>query len=96
MATSCPSRVVGGVLIIDGTELPTADLVAVDPATGARPAPVVDAQFDPAQNTVFFLPREGAVIESFAAGDHGATVVFWREGQPRSQGRSFSWQFKVS
>jgi hypothetical protein len=86
-----------GVLIIDGKELPTTDLVAVDPAAGAQPAPVVvDAQFDPAQNTVLFTPREGAVIESFAPGDHGATAVFWREGEPRSQSRSFSWQFKVS
>jgi hypothetical protein len=85
-----------GVLIIDGQELPTTDLVAIDPATGAQPAPVVDAQYDPAQNTVLFTPREGAAIESFAPGDHGATAVFWREGDQRSQGRSFSWRFKVS
>jgi hypothetical protein len=85
-----------GVLIIDGQELPISDLVAIDPATGAQPVLSLDAQFDPAQNTVTFTPREGAAIESFAPGDHGATAVFWREGDSRLQGRSFSWQFKVS
>jgi len=86
-----------GVLVIDGQELPTSDLVAVDPAAGGTvPAVPPGAQFDPAQNTVVFTPREGALIEEFSPGPHTATAVFWKLDQSREQARSFTWHFKVS
>lgn len=86
-----------GVLVIDGVELPTSDLVAVDPAAGGvAPPAALDAQFDPAQNTVVFTPREGATIEEFAPGEHTVTAVFWRMDQGRETARSYTWRFKVS
>lgn len=85
-----------GVLIIDGVELPTTDLVAVDPSEGGRPVVAADAQFDLAQNTITFLPREGASIEDLEPGEHTATAIFWRLGETRDAGRSFTWRFTVS
>ena len=86
-----------GVLVIDGQELPTSDLVAVDPVAGGTVPPVANgAQFDPAQNTVVFTPREGAAIEQFSPGPHTVTAIYWKLDQSRDQARSFTWHFKVS
>jgi hypothetical protein len=86
-----------GVLVIDGQELPTTDLVAVDPAAGGVvPAAPLGAQFDPAQNTVLFTPREGAAIKAFVPGEHTVTAVFWKVDQSRDSARSYTWHFKVS
>jgi hypothetical protein len=76
-----------GLLIIDGTEIPSYDVGTAN---------VLDAQFDPALNTVLFLPREGATISEFAPGDHNITVLYWRLDETRDQARQFSWTFKVS
>lgn len=84
-----------GVLIIDGQEIPTQDAQA----TGDANSDVTvnyDAVFDLAQNTVLFLPRQGATIEQFAPGDHQATIVYWKLDESRDQAKTFSWTFKVS
>ena len=84
-----------GVLIIDGQEIPTQDAQA----TGNASSDVsvnYDAVFDLAQNTVLFLPREGATIEQFAPGDHQATIVYWKLEESRDEAKTFSWKFKVS
>ena len=86
-----------GVLVIDGQELPTTDLVAIDPATGGQPAPVVDAQFDPAQNTVLFTPRDGRdhrVVRARRPHRDRHVLEARRASQPDA--RSFTWRFKVS
>src|SRR5215218_4148221 len=84
-----------GVLIIDGQEIPTQDAQA--PGTANSDATVnYDAVFDLAQNTVLFLPREGATIEQFAPGDHQTTVVYWKIDETRDQAKTFAWKFKVS
>jgi hypothetical protein len=84
-----------GVLIIDGQEIPTTDVPA-----GANPVAAttvnLDAQFDPATNTVLFVPKKGATIEEFTPGDHRITAVYWREDETRDQASSYSWSFKVS
>jgi hypothetical protein len=85
-----------GVLIVDGQEVPTFDLVAADPLAGDEPFTGFDARFDPAQNTVTFAPREGATIEAFEAGDHTVTAVFWKLDESRAQARSVTWRFRVS
>jgi hypothetical protein len=84
-----------GVLIIDGQEIPTQDAQAPG---GANNDPTVnyDAVFDLAQNTVLFLPRQGATIEEFAPGEHQVTVVYWRLDESRDDAQSFSWKFNVS
>jgi hypothetical protein len=83
-----------GVLVIDGNELPTDDITTTGAATSA--GPITGAQFDPAQNTVLYLPREGAVLPEFAPGDHHITVVYWKMDETRDQAKQFDWTFKVS
>ncbi len=83
-----------GVLIIDGNELPTDDMQPAGAASSA--GPITGAQFDPALNTVLYLPREGAVLPEFAPGEHHITVVYWKMDETRDQARQFDWTFKVS
>jgi hypothetical protein len=78
-----------GLLIIDGNEIPTYDV-------GGSNSSAFDAQFDPAQNTVLFLPREGATVSQFAPGEHHITVVYWKIIETRDQATTFSWTFSVS
>ena len=85
-----------GVLVIDGQEIPTTDLVAVDPNTGGQPSLAFDALFDASLNTVTFQPRTGATIEEFEAGDHTVTAIYWKLDETRDQSRSFTWTFRVS
>ncbi len=84
-----------GVLVIDGMEIPTVDVTPTDPGAGPK-APSLDAQFDPAVNTVFFTPRKGAPIEEFAPGEHTVTAIFWKMTETRQQARSVLWRFKVA
>lgn len=81
-----------GVLVIDGQEIPTFDLVDGE-AVGSEP--IYDAVYDPAQGTVTFTPKRGATIEALAPGDHRVSAVFWPIGQDRDTARTVSWTFKV-
>jgi hypothetical protein len=83
-----------GVLIVDGQEIPTFDLVATDGT--ASSGATFDAVFDPAQNTVSFTPRSGATIEVLSPGRHTATAVFWKLDESRDSARSMTWNFSVS
>jgi hypothetical protein len=84
-----------GILIIDGQEIPTQDAQAT--GDGNNDVSVnLDAVFDLAQNTVLFLPRQGATIEQFAPGDHQMTVLYWKLDETRQQAKRFDWKFKVS
>jgi hypothetical protein len=85
-----------GVLLVDGQELPTSDVVAVNPAAGATAPTNDDAQFDPGTGSLLFTPRPGAAIEQLSPGEHTVTAVFWPVDQSRSTARNYSWQFKVS
>ena len=84
-----------GVLIIDGQEIPTQDAQAPGAANN-DPTVNYDAVFDLAQNTVLFLPRQGATIEEFAPGEHQVTVVYWKLDESRDNAPSFNWKFNVS
>jgi hypothetical protein len=84
-----------GVLIIDGQEIPTQDAQATGDVNNDVTVNF-DAVFDLAQNTVLFLPRQGATIEQFAPGDHQTTIVYWKLEETRDQAKTFSWKFKVS
>jgi hypothetical protein len=84
-----------GVLIIDGQEIPTQNAQAPGQANSDA-AVNVDAVFDLSQNTILFLPRQGATIEEFAPGDHQMTVVYWKLDESRDDARTFTWNFKVS
>jgi hypothetical protein len=84
-----------GVLIIDGQEIPTQDAQAPG-APNNDPTVNYDAVFDLAQNTVLFLPRQGATIEEFSPGEHQVTVVYWKIDETRDDAQSFTWKFNVS
>jgi hypothetical protein len=83
-----------GILVIDGQEIPTFDLVATD--GGASSGAQFDAVFDPALNTVSFTPKVGATIEAFAPDRHTVTAVYWKESEGRDAARQFTWTFRVS
>jgi hypothetical protein len=83
-----------GVLIVDGQEIPTFDLVATDGTTSS--GATFDAVFDPAQNTVSFTPKKGATVEALSPDRHTVTVVFWKMDESRDTARSITWSFKVS
>jgi hypothetical protein len=85
-----------GVLIIDGQEIPTTDAQAPGGPGNVDPSTNIDAVFDLAQNTVLFVPRQGATIEQFAPGDHHITVVYWKLDETRDDAKTFTWGFKVS
>ena len=85
-----------GVLIIDGQEIPTTDAQAPGGPSNADPNTNIDAVFDLSQNTILFVPRQGATIEQFAPGDHQITVVYWKLDETRDDAKTFTWNFKVS
>lgn len=44
---------------------------------------------------VFFQPGAGKDIESFRAGVHSATVVYWPKSLTRDQSQAYTWLFRV-
>jgi hypothetical protein len=86
-----------GVLIIDGLELPTVDLGEVnkDAAPGEQVTVPPVVVFEPGNNTLTFVPTEGAAIEEFSQGEHQATVVYWKIDEGRTASQAFTWTFNV-
>jgi hypothetical protein len=85
-----------GVLIIDGQEIPTTDAQAPGGPSNGDPTTNIDAVFDLSQNTVLFVPRQGATIEQFTPGSHQITVVYWKLDETRADAKTFTWNFNVS
>lgn len=85
-----------GVLIIDGQEIGTYDILSNPTPIGGTAPAVVDARFDPNNGTLLFAPRVGSTIEKFTAGDHRITAIYWRIGETRDQGKIYTWSFKVN
>jgi len=84
-------------LQIDGIDLPVTRLDELT-SEGAAPQPGAQVElpptavFDPGNNTISFLPQNGAPIEAFTQGEHTATVQYWRT-DGTSKVRSYSWTF---
>jgi hypothetical protein len=87
-----------GYLVIDGQQIPTYDITADEAAqAGSTVNQTYDARFDRNSGTLLFTPTLGATVEKFAPGPHRITVVYWRAAiETPEQGRSYSWEFKVS
>jgi hypothetical protein len=86
-----------GRLIIDQRELETQVIAIeqeVEPGQQLN-QDVLVTRFDPGSGTLTYQPQEGAPIESFAAGTHEVTVIYWPITDPDAA-RSFTWQFRVT
>ena len=85
-------------LNIDGIELPVTRLDELT-TSGAQPAPGAQVElpatavFDPGNNVISFQPQPGALIESFAQGEHVATVRYWKILEGPAKSRIYQWRF---
>ena len=83
---------------IDGIELPVTRLDELT-SSGAQPAPGAQVElpatavFDPGNNVISFLPQPGALIETFAQGEHVATVRYWKILDGPAKSRTYQWRF---
>jgi hypothetical protein len=85
-------------LSIDGIELPVTRLDELttggaQPAPGAQVELPATAVFDPGNNVLSFQPQDGALIESFAQGEHVATVRYWKILEGPAKSRTYQWRF---
>ncbi|MEY2765853.1 MAG: hypothetical protein RL552_758 [Actinomycetota bacterium] len=85
-------------LNIDGIELPVTRLDELttggaQPAPGAQVELPATAVFDPGNNVLSFQPQDGALIESFAQGEHVATVRYWKILEGPAKSRTYQWRF---
>jgi hypothetical protein len=83
---------------IDGIELPVTRLDELttggaQPAPGAQVELPATAVFDPGNNVLSFQPQDGALIESFAQGEHVATVRYWKILEGPAKSRTYQWRF---
>lgn len=87
-----------GVLIIDGVELETVnilDLGEVDVAPGQqRDLPNVTI-YEGGNSTLTFTPNAAAPITQFVDGEHSVELLYWRFDETRQRARSFTWTFTV-
>lgn len=85
-------------LNIDGIDIPVTRLDELT-SSGAMPAPGAQVElpatavFDPGNNVLSFQPQESALIESFAQGEHVATVRYWKILEGEAKARTYQWRF---
>ena len=85
-------------LSIDGIDLPVTRLdelatLGGQPAPGAQVELPATAVFDPGNNVLSFQPQPGALIASFAQGEHTAIVRYWKILDGPSKARTYQWRF---
>jgi hypothetical protein len=85
-----------GVLVVDGLELET---VRIDAVEGAAPGQQVTLPpttiYEPGNATLTFRPSENAAITAFEQGVHLVSVVYWPLLEGRGSARTFTWTFEV-
>ncbi len=87
-----------GVLIIDGTEIPTVNVAELSSDTvepGQQVSIPAVTVYEPGNATLTFIPSDGAPIEEFTDGEHRASLLYWRVDETRQRARTFSWTFNV-
>jgi hypothetical protein len=85
-----------GVLVIDGTELPTVDPNDLKAGPGGEQVSLPPATiYERGNATLTFVPTEGAPIEAFTQGTHTTTVIYWKVLESRLRSRSYTWTFTV-
>ncbi|MDX2379855.1 MAG: hypothetical protein QNM02_08870 [Acidimicrobiia bacterium] len=83
------------ILVVDGEELPTTALTAIESEPGAQVVLPPTAIFDAANGVIAFIPAEGALVESFSEGRHDAQVIYWKSEDGRETARRYQWSFTV-
>jgi hypothetical protein len=88
-----------GVLVIDGTEIPTVNVDELAQQQNLQPGQQIDLPpetvYEPGNATLTFLPSDEALITEFGSGLHRAQVIFWKVDEGRQRPRSYSWTFNV-
>lgn len=92
-----------GVLVIDGTEVPTISLDELSPTPvgvggeqdGDQIAVPDAAVFEPGNFTLSYVTREGGLVAPLRSGEHQATVIFWKLDEGRNRSLTFTWSFYV-
>jgi hypothetical protein len=87
-----------GVLIIDGTEIPTVNVAELSNDTvepGQQVSIPAVTVYEPGNATLTFTPSDGAPIEAFTDGEHRASLLYWKIDETRQRARTFSWTFNV-
>ena len=88
-----------GVLVIDGTEIPTVNVDELAQQQNLQPGQQIDLPpetvYEPGNATLTFLPSDEALITEFVSGVHRAQVIFWKVDEGRQRPRSYTWTFNV-
>jgi hypothetical protein len=88
-----------GVLVIDGTELPTVDIDDLAEQFSAEPGQQIELPattiYEGGNATLTFTPSDEALITGFDTGLHRAQVIYWRVEESRQRPRTYSWTFTV-
>lgn len=87
-----------GVLVVNGTEIPTFRLGSQDVGS-IEPGRQVDVPavtvFEPGNATLTFTPTEGALVEGFSSGLQQVDLIYWRESEGRQRAATYTWVFNV-
>jgi hypothetical protein len=85
-----------GVLVIDGVELETVDIQNYATQVAGRQVELPPVTiFEGGNNTLTFIPNDGAPISRFSTGLHRVQVIYWEIDVGRERARSFSWFFNA-
>ncbi len=84
-----------GVLVVDGTELETEPLSALQSVPGQQARKPLTTVYEEGNATLTFEPSAGAPIESLTQGVHTVKVIYWRLTEDRSAALAYQWSFTV-
>ncbi len=84
-----------GELTVNGVEIETFNLADIESEPGASVSLPKATIFEPGNDTLTFIPSEGAGIEAFTTGINTVRVVYWKVIDGRAFSKSFTWQFDV-
>jgi hypothetical protein len=88
-----------GVIVVDGTEIPTVDVGDLAVEQNLQPGQQIDLPpetiYEPGNATLTFTPGDGALITELTSGLHKAQVIFWKVDEGRQRPRSYTWTFTV-
>ena len=86
-----------GVLVIDGLELETVSVEALQDKQKPGQQIVLPPTtiYEPGNATLTFVPSPDADIQEFSQGEHVVQVIYWKVLEDRGSARSYTWSFNV-